>query len=243
HEGGLEDALDQGRQRADAGAQDDEAERLPEVAPGGVAGGLEEEEAEDAAADEAADHTAEGAVTRLAERPGGDPFADADGEPEERPPQAAGENGAGLAQPLARPLAGGADPADEVVIDQLADHHAQRPAEGAEEDAVTGQPAEARQGAVADRLDADDEVADEAADDRPAEEPLAEVVAGGLVAEDAEQHPAEQAAQGPEDRVEVDADQKCHGRGISGADAAATRRMFFVIGTAGDCNRQAGPPR
>src|SRR5262249_35334010 len=113
-----------------------------------------------------------------------------------------------LAQQIQRPpLASGPEPANQAVIDLIAGQHAQRPAERSKQYAIGGQPNEAEQRPIAQRLDADDEIANRATDQGAAEEhllPLA-VVRGALVAEDAEEHPTEQAPQGPENGVEVDA--------------------------------------
>src|SRR5262249_30939392 len=161
--------------------------------------GDEVDQPEEAAAEEAAQRAAQGAVTDLAQRAGGDPLAEADGHAEEEEAQAAGQHGA---EELDGRAADGADAADEGVVDALGDEHAQG-------DAVAGQADEAEPGPVADGLDADDEVADAGADEGAVLEELAgqRALGGDLVAEDAEEHPAEQAAQRAEDRVEVDARQ------------------------------------
>src|SRR5262249_33916469 len=122
------------------------------------------------------------------------------------------------------------------VVDALADAHADRPADGTQEDAVGGQPAEARQRQVAGRLDADDQVPDGPADEAAAEEPLAKA-RRGAVAEDPEQHPAEQPAEGAEDGVVIDADEQRHDarnpwRGRETYCTFVTRRW-------GDCNGQS----
>ena len=96
------------------------------------------------------------------------------------------------------------------------------PPPSAEDHAVGGQPHEADQRTIADGLDADDEIADGAADERSAAqqlpeqraEPEAIAVGNVLVAEDAEQHPAEQSAQRPEDGVEVNSAEQRHVRFI-----------------------------
>src|SRR5262249_54043485 len=93
------------------------------------------------------------------------------------------------------------------VIDQVANNHADGPADGAQEDAVSGQAGKACQGLVADGIDADDEIANQAADEDAADDHLQELLIPGsaLVPEDAEEQPAEQAADGAVDGVVIDA--------------------------------------
>src|SRR5262249_34273174 len=76
---------------------------------------------------------------------------------------------------------------------------------------------------IADRLDADDKIADDAADQHTAQDHVETVIAqkqkrrlraGVYFAEDAEQHPPQQSAQGAENGIEVDATEESHGSGI-----------------------------
>ena len=86
----------------------------------------------------------------------------------------------------------------------------------AEEDAVGGQADETEERTVAQGLDADDEIADRPADNGAPEEEgepegrLAVVPEVDRIGEDAEQHPAEQSAQGAENGVEINAREKGH---------------------------------
>src|SRR5262249_49179921 len=125
-------------------------------------------EHEQAAADEAANGAADHAVTELAQRAGGDALAGADGHAEQAPAEAARQHGDEEAAAL--------DAFDHQVVGPVGDEHADRAAGGAEEEAVSAQAGEADQGAVADRLDADDEVADEAADEHAGEDVLDDLV-------------------------------------------------------------------
>ena len=93
--------------------------------------------------------------------------------PRKHPAEAAGQHGE---RERSSPRVGRCP--DEHVVDLIAQEHAERPADAAEDDAVGRQPGEADQRAVADGLDADDEVADGAADERAAQEGV-EVLRGG----------------------------------------------------------------
>src|SRR5207244_3479664 len=101
---------------------------------------------------------------------------------------------------------------DEQEVDLVAEKHADGPAERPEHDSVRRQPGELDKGAVANGLDADDKITDAAADNRPAEQRIEppRVFAGVPVAENAEQHPPQQPAQGAENRIVIDANEKRH---------------------------------
>src|SRR5262249_13705329 len=151
---------------------------------------------EQAAADQPAQRAPDGAVAELAERAGGDPFAEADRQAQHHPAEAASERGHQEA------ASGELFQKDE--IDVVAQPQAEGAAEGPDDHTVRRQTAEADQRLIAEGLDADDPVANAAADQAAADQPLAEVFGAGI-AEDAEEHPAQQAAQTAEDCIEVDA--------------------------------------
>ena len=166
--------------------------------------------AEKGAADEAAERTAKRAVAEFAQRPGRHAFADADGRAKTHPAQAARHDGSRESGRRA-----GAEALDQRKVDPFAEGHAKGAAQCAQEDAIGRQADEAQQRAVAQRLDADDEIADGAADDGAAEqqiEPESRLrrVGGVGIGEDAKEHPAEQTAQGAEHGVEINARQKGH---------------------------------
>ena len=123
------------------------------------------------AADEAAAGTADSAVAQLAQRTSGDALAQADRQPKECPAQAARQH-RGQHDANGFLIVGHADPPDQLVVDLLAEEDAQR-RRRAEEQATGGQAGKPDQGAVADRLDADDEVPNGAADKDAAEQDLA----------------------------------------------------------------------
>src|SRR5207247_2752133 len=126
----------------------------------------------------------------LAGRAGRDAFPDAHGQAEHHPAQPAREHHADEAE---EPAATAADLADEQVVDAIAQPHAHGTTGCSQNDAVRGQPAEADERAIADRLDADDQVADQPADKRAAEKELRRdaLMGSARIAKDAEEHPAE----------------------------------------------------
>src|SRR5205823_2781186 len=99
-------------------------------------------------------------------------------------------------------------------VDFFAEKDARAPADSAKNDAETGLPAETDERLVPNGFNAHHEVANKAADECTAENQL--IRTGGiLIAEDAEKHPAQQAAQAAENRLKIYPYQQIHGSDAS----------------------------